>query len=143
MTTSGTAPPPCSPPSACSTAPSSAAACSATATSNSSAFSTLSSARLPRTSRSTSSSTTTPPTNIPKACPREGGGAGLAGTPSALDFSLHPNLGVLAQCSGELFLEDDAAAHPSRRLPLGCRPAGGDQCLSGRTQCQPQTLPLD
>jgi hypothetical protein len=60
-----------------------------------------------------------PPTNIPRACPRESGGAGLVGTPSALDFSLHPNLGVLAQCGGELFLEDDAAAHPSRRLPLG------------------------
>src|SRR5438309_6376759 len=34
MTTSGTAPPPCLPPSACSTAPSLAAACSATAISN-------------------------------------------------------------------------------------------------------------
>jgi hypothetical protein len=45
---------------------------------------------------------------------------GLAGTPPALDLSLHPNLSVLAQCGGELFLQDDAATHPSWRLPLGC-----------------------
>jgi hypothetical protein len=69
--------------------------------------------------------------SIPRACPRESGGVGLAGTPSALDFSLHPDLGILTQCGGELLLQDDAAAHPSRRLPLGCRPAGSDQCLSG------------
>jgi hypothetical protein len=28
-------------------------------------------------------------------------------------------------------------------LPLGCRSASRDQCLSCRTQCQPQTLRLD
>jgi hypothetical protein len=38
-----------------------------------------------------SSSTIVPPTSIPKACPREGGGAGLAGTSSALDVPLHPD----------------------------------------------------
>src|SRR5262249_13707394 len=135
MTTNGTVPPPCSPPSACSTAPSSAAACSATATSNSSAFSTLSSARLPPTSRSTSSSTITPPTSILKCWP--GWHAIRAG------LFTSPHVSVLAQCGGELLLQDDVAAHPSRRLPLGCRSAGGDQCLSGRTQCQPQTLRLD
>jgi len=47
--------------------------------------------------------------------------------PSALDLSFHPDLGVLAQCGGELLLQDDPPAHPPRRLPFGCRPAGGDQ----------------
>ena len=41
------------------------------------------------------------------------------------------------------FSEDDAAAHPPRRLPLDRRPAGRHQCLSRRAQCQPQTLRLD
>src|SRR6516225_6311259 len=58
-------------------------------------------------------------------------------------LSIHPDLGVLAQRGGELLLQDDAAAHPPRCLPLGCRPAGGDQCLSYPTKCQPQTLRLD
>ena len=75
--------------------------------------------------------------------PQTSQGIGLAGAPSALDFPFHPDLGVLAQRGGELLLQDDAAAHPPRCLPLGCRPAGGDQCLSYRTQCQPQTLRLD
>jgi len=41
---------------------------------------------------------------------------------------------------GELLLQDDAAAHPQRHMPLGCRPAGGDQCLPCRTQCQPKSF---
>src|SRR5580693_916846 len=46
-----------------------------------------------------SSSTTTPPTNIPKACPREGGGAGLAGASSALDLPFHADLHLVAWVS--------------------------------------------
>jgi hypothetical protein len=34
----------------------------------------------------------------------------LAGASSALDVPLHPDLGLLAQCRRELFLEDDATA---------------------------------
>ena len=79
----------------------------------------------------------------PKSCPRESGGAGLAGASSALDLPLHPNLGLLAQRRRELLLEDDATAHSPRRLPLDRRPAGRHQCLSRRAQRQPQTLCLD
>ena len=43
----------------------------------------------------------------------------------------------------ELLLQDDAAAHPPRRVPLDCRPAGRHSCLSRSTQCQPQTLCMD
>jgi hypothetical protein len=70
-------------------------------------------------------------------------GAGLAGAPSALDLPLHSDLGLLAQRRREFLFEDDAAAHPPRRLPLDRRPAGRHQCLSRRAQCQPQTLCLD
>src|SRR6185437_7438928 len=143
MITSGMAPPRCSRRSACSTAASSAAACSATAISNSSAFSTPSNAKSRPASRSMSFSTTTPPISTPKACPREGGGAGLAGAPSALDLPLHSDLGLLAQCRRKLLFQDDAPAHPPRRLPLDRRSAGRHQRLSRRAQCQPKTLRLD
>src|SRR5260370_12238472 len=102
-----------------------------------------SSAKSRPISQSMSSSTIVPPTSIPKACPRKGGGAGLAGAPSALDLPLHPDLGLLAQRGRELLLKDDAATHPPRRLPLDRRPAGRHQCLSPRAQCQPQTVRLD
>src|SRR5207248_8195427 len=49
----------------------------------------------------------------------------------------------MAQCRRELFLEDDPATHPPRRLPLDRRLADRHQCLSRRTQCQPQTVCLD
>jgi len=49
----------------------------------------------------------------------------------------------MARLRSQRVLYRVAVTKPSRRLPLGCRPAGGDQCLSGRTQCQPQTLRLD
>src|SRR5262245_42073274 len=120
MTISGTAPPPCSPRSACSTAPSLAAACSVTATSSSFAFSMPPSAPSRPTSQSTLSSTTTPPTNTQ--------GAGLVGAPSTLDLPLHSDLGLLAQRCRDFLLKDDATAHPPRRLPLDRRSAGRHQC---------------
>ena len=70
----------------------------------------------------------------PKACPREGGGTGLAVTPSALDLPLHPDLGFLAQRRRELLFQNDPPTHPPRRVPLDCRPAGRHQCLSRRAQ---------
>jgi len=70
-------------------------------------------------------------------------GSGLAGASSALDLPLHPDLGLLAQRGRELLLQDDATAHPPRRLPLDRRPADRHQRLSRRAQCQPQTLCLD
>src|SRR5271170_5679335 len=79
----------------------------------------------------------------PKACPREGGGAGLAVTPSALDLPLHPDLGFPAQRRRELLFQNDPPTHPPRRLPIQRRPAGRHQCLSRRAQCQPQTVRLD
>src|SRR6266513_3114939 len=57
--------------------------------------------------------------------------------------SISPRLGLLAQRRRELFLEDDPATHPPRRLPLDRRLADRHQCLSRRTQCQPQTVCLD
>src|SRR5260370_35125543 len=143
MTTSATAPPPSPPPAACYPGPWSAAACSATAISNSFASPMPSGAKSRPIGRSVSSSTIMPPTSIPKACPREGGGTGLAGTSSALDVPLHPDLGLLAQRRRELLLKDDAATHPPRRFPLDRRPADRHRCLSRRAQCQPQTLRLD
>jgi transposase len=44
--------------------------------------------------------------------------AGLAVASSALDFPLHPDLGLLAQRGGELLFQDDPPAHPPRGLPL-------------------------
>src|SRR5271168_4368324 len=75
-----------------------------------------------------------PPTNIPKACPCEGGGAGLAVAPSALDVHFTPDLGLLAQRRREFLFQDDPPTHPPRRVPLDCRPAGRHQCLSRRAQ---------
>jgi hypothetical protein len=46
----------------------------------------------------------------PKACPRKGGGSGLAVASSALDLPLHPDLGLLPQRRRELFLESNANA---------------------------------
>src|SRR5713226_4156259 len=102
-----------------------------------------SSARSRPASSSTRCSTTTPPTSTPRACPRESGGAGLAGAPSALDLPLHPDLGLVAQRGRELLLQDDPPTHPPRRLPLDRRPADRHQRLSRRTQCQPETVRLD
>jgi hypothetical protein len=42
----------------------------------------------------------------------------LAFASSALDLSLHSDLGFLAQCGREFLLQDDPTAHPPRRLPL-------------------------
>src|SRR6478672_5739731 len=81
-----------------------------------------------------------PPINIPRACPRESGGAGLADASSALDVPLHPDLGLLAQRRRELLLQDDPPTHPPRGIPLDRRPADRYQCLSRRAQCQPQTI---
>ncbi len=47
----------------------------------------------------------------------------LASASSALDFSLHPDLGLLAQCGREFLFQDDATAYPPRRLPLDHQPA--------------------
>src|SRR5262245_57867483 len=57
---------------------------------------------------------------IPPQSPQ---GARLAGAPSALDLSFHPDLGLLAQRGRELVLQDDAATHPPWRIPLDRRPA--------------------
>src|SRR5215831_19312462 len=104
------APPLCSPRSACSTAASSVAVCSATATANSSAFSTPSSARFRPSSD---------PRGTRQLCHAQASqSAGLAGAPPALDLSLHPDLGILAQRRREFLLQNDAAAHPPWRLPL-------------------------
>jgi transposase len=57
--------------------------------------------------------------------PQASQSAGLASAPSALDLPLHPDLGLLAQCGQELLFQDDATAHPLRRVPLEsptCRP---------------------
>jgi len=97
------APPPCSPPSTSLKARSSGAGCSATGIRNSSAFSMPSSARCRPTKRSTSCSTTTLLTSIPRACPREGGGDGLAAAPSTLHLPLHPDFLLLGQCVEGLF----------------------------------------
>jgi hypothetical protein len=43
----------------------------------------------------------------------------------------------------DLLLQNDAATHPPRRLPLDRRPAGRHQCLSRRAQRQPETLRVD
>src|SRR5690242_15722047 len=58
-------------------------------------------------------------------------GAALDGghLPSALDLSLHSDLGIVAQRRREFLLQDDAAAHPPRRLPLDRRFASRDQRL--------------
>jgi hypothetical protein len=63
--------------------------------------------------------------------------------PSALDFSLHPHFGLLAQRRRNFLFQDDPPAHPPRRLPLDRRSADRHQCLCRRTQCQSQTLRLD
>src|SRR5262249_5824270 len=70
-------------------------------------------------------------------------GARLAGAPSALDLSFHPDLGLLAQRGRELLLQDDAATHPPWRVSLDRRPADRHRYLSRRAQCQSQPLRLD
>src|ERR1700741_1434765 len=78
-----------------------------------------------------------PPINIPRACPRESGGAGLADAPSALDLPLPPDLGLLAQRRRELLLQDDPPTHPPRGIPLDRRPADRYQCFSPSTMPAP------
>ena len=60
--------------------------------------------------------------------------AGLAGTASALDVPLHPDIVILAERGGGVLRETDAAQAQTRRIPLGRRPAGRDQSLHRRTQ---------
>ena len=52
----------------------------------------------------------------------------------ALDFPLHADLGLLAQCDRDLLLDADPPTHPARRVQLHRRPAGGHQPLSRRAQ---------
>src|ERR1700747_2511329 len=70
----------------------------------------------------------------------------LAGAPPVLDFSLYPDLGLLAQCGRVLLRQEDPPAHPPRRLPLHRGPASRHQRhqrFPRRAQCQPQTFYLD
>src|SRR5215813_14321540 len=70
-----------------------------------------------------------PVRRVPTTMPQASQSVGLAGLPSALDLSLHSDLGIVAQRRREFLLQDDAAAHPPRRLPLGRRFASRDQRL--------------
>jgi DDE superfamily endonuclease len=58
-------------------------------------------------------------------------------------FHFTPNFGLLAQRGRKLLLQDDPPTYPARCLLLNRRFPGRHQRLSGRAQCQPQTLRLD
>jgi hypothetical protein len=62
---------------------------------------------------------------------------------SALDFALHPNLGILAQRGGDLLRQTHASAASARRLPIRRRAQGCHQPLRRRNQCRSQTVRLD
>ncbi|SDC33884.1 hypothetical protein SAMN05216376_102148 [Mameliella alba] len=60
--------------------------------------------------------------------------AGLAGTASALDVPLHPDIVILAERGGGVLCQTNPAQTQARRVPLGHRPAGRNQPLHRRIQ---------
>jgi hypothetical protein len=70
-------------------------------------------------------------------------GARMACSASALDFSLHSDLGILAQRRGNLLRQTHASAASARCLPIRRRAQGCHQPLRRRNQCQSQTVRLD
>ena len=62
----------------------------------------------------------------------------VARASSALDFPLHPDLGLVAQRGREFLLQNDTAAHSPRRVPLDRRPAGRHQCYLAEHNASPK-----
>ena len=75
--------------------------------------------------------------------PQASEGARLARPPPALDLSLHPDLGLLAQRRRGLLLSTHAASAATRVLHRRRRSAGGHQTLHRRAQPTRQTFRLD
>ena len=69
-----------------------------------------------------------------------GSGGRRSGAASSLDFPLHPDLGLLAECGRDLLLGAHPAPAQARELPLGGRPSSRDQPLYRRAQPRPQAL---
>jgi hypothetical protein len=88
-------------------------------------------------------STTTPPTSTPRACPRGGGGKGLAETAPTLHLPLHANFLLLGQCGRRLVCQAHPATAQARRVHLNRRASDRHQLLHRRRQWQAQAVRLD
>ena len=75
---------------------------------------------------------------------QQGQGPRLARPPSALDFPLHTDLLLVAQCRRGLLRKTHPAAAQARRLPFRRRSPGRNQPLRPRIQCgQPTAIHME
>src|SRR5579883_1474308 len=67
----------------------------------------------------------------------------VAGTPSAFRLSLHPHIGLLAQCRRGLLRHPHQASAQARRLQKHRRPSDRDQSIPRRAQPGPKAIYMD